>query len=146
MYKSILIIWAAHNTLQHTATHCNTLQHKEVSGPALQNTATHCNKMQHTATQYLTATIHISIQRQEHLDHVCTTATHCNTLQLTATHCNTRKFLSSTAQFCNTLHTATHCNTLQHPATHYLTATIHISIHRQEHLDHFQRALTRRPS
>ena len=31
------------NTLQHTATHCNTLQYTE-------HTATHCNTLQHTAT------------------------------------------------------------------------------------------------
>ena len=44
-------------SLQHTATHCNTLQHTAIT---LQHTATHCNTLQHTAT-------------------------HCNTLQLTAT-------------------------------------------------------------
>jgi len=63
--------------LQHTATHCNTLQHitshyKEPREPSnmlhdliLQLTATHCNTLQHTAT-------------------------HCNTLQQMSTHCNTQ--------------------------------------------------------
>jgi len=44
-------------TLQHTATHCNTLQHTftvahsgAVTCLALQHTATHCNTLQHTAT------------------------------------------------------------------------------------------------
>ena len=41
------------NTLQHTATHCDTLQH-------MQHTATHCNTLQH----------------MQHMQH---TATHCNT-------------------------------------------------------------------
>jgi len=51
-------------TLQHTATHCNTLQHAASSGTH------HCTTLHHTAT-------------------VQHTATHCNTLQHTATHCNT---------------------------------------------------------
>ena len=43
------------DTLQHTATHCNTLQHTEVDTSGcrthcntLQHTATHCNTLQHT--------------------------------------------------------------------------------------------------
>jgi len=40
-----LTIMTHSNTLQHTATHCNTLQHN-----TLQHTATHCNTLQHTAT------------------------------------------------------------------------------------------------
>ena len=50
------------NTLQHTATLCNTLQHRNT----LEHIATHCN----TGIRYLLVT-------------------HCNTLQHTATHCNT---------------------------------------------------------
>jgi len=74
-------------TLQHTSTHCNTLQQslqlpKMVLGPELQGVPesieTHCNTLQHTAT-------------------------HCNTLQHTATN-------SYTLQ-----HTTTHYNTLQLP-------------------------------
>ena len=79
------------NTLQHTVTHCNTLQH----------TVTHCNKLQHTITPFNT------------LQH---TATHRRALQHT-------KMLGvtnyETATHCNALqHTATHCNTLQHTAIH----------------------------
>jgi len=51
-----------YDTLQHTATHCNTLQ----------NIANPRNTLQHTATH----TMH-------------RTATHCNTLPHTATHCHT---------------------------------------------------------
>ena len=96
------------NTLQHTATHCNTMQthviwqHTAIHCKSLQRTATHCNTLQHTAI-------------------------HCNTLQVsatqqqhTATHCNSRYFLLQTRNkaSCNTLQqTATHCNTLQHTAT-----------------------------
>ena len=57
------------NTLQHTATHCNTLHALQHSA----HTATHCN------------TVHT-------LQHTATHSTHCNTLQHsahTATHCNT---------------------------------------------------------
>jgi len=86
-----------HNTLQHTAKHCNTYiyihaRSSRIARAAAQiNTATHCNALQHTAA------------------HCCTlqhTAAHCNTLP---THCNTLP------THCNTLqHTATHCNILQH--------------------------------
>ena len=47
----------AHNTLHHTATHCNTLQLTATPCNTLQHIATHCNTLQHTAT-------------------------HCNTLQI----------------------------------------------------------------
>jgi len=120
-------------TLQHTTTHCNTLQHDTVRNIlhpvaaqkvdvcvqrlagryTLQHTATHCNTnaAKHAATHWHTL-LH--------------TTTHCcNTLQHTATHCNTNGArtrplaLKHTATRCNTLqHTATHCNTLQHTATH----------------------------
>ena len=109
-----------HNTLQHTATRCNTLQnwsrwtnpnsilvtnklfmkrHTNCStakqNKALQHTTTYCNTLQHTIIYRDT------LQR---------TATHCNTLQRTATHCNT---LQHSAARCNTLqHAATRCNTL----------------------------------
>jgi len=54
------------NMLQHTATHCNALQHSHFN--TLQHTAAHCNTLQHTAT---------------HCNNL--TATHCNALQRTAT-------------------------------------------------------------
>jgi len=132
--------------LQHTATHCNTLQYTATP----QHTAAHCNTLQHLNTLQHTAT-HCNTLRQ----------THCNTLQrplfcvhlLCSESCDvtgsyewhgsficvtwsTRvcdathsiEGLSSfnyeyiTATHCNTLqHTATHCNTLQHTATHYNT-------------------------
>ena len=63
--------------IQHTATHCNTLQPPP-------HTSTHCNILQHPAT-------HCNI-----LQH---TATHCNTLQLNTPHRNT---LQHTATHCDT--------------------------------------------
>jgi len=48
------------NTLQHTATHCNTLQRRRhlcMLPWMLQHTATHCNALQHTATLYNTDVI-----------------------------------------------------------------------------------------
>ena len=72
--------------------------------------------------------------RFDALQHIATTATHCNTLQHTAPH---YKALQHTATQCNTLqqctrhaphctplnpptlqHTTMHCNTLQHNARH----------------------------
>jgi len=85
-------VWGTwRDSLQRTATHCNTLQH----------TITHCSTLQHTHS-YVWGTWHDSLQH---------TATHCNTLihmceVRGVTHCNTLQ------------HTATHCNTLQHTATH----------------------------
>jgi len=80
-------------TLQHAATHCNTLH-------TVQHTATHCNTLQHTATHCNT------------LQH---TATHCNTLQHHAT--GDRASISLSIFLIQALHTATHCNTLQHNVT-----------------------------
>ena len=54
--------WRSHLALQHTATHCNTLQH----------TTTYEYAHRPTVLRYASRAV-----------------THCNTLQLTATHCNT---------------------------------------------------------
>ena len=61
------------NKLQHTITHCNTLQRID---PAylVERTATHCNTLKYTKT-YCNTLQHTTIR--------------CNTLQHTATHCNT---------------------------------------------------------
>ena len=79
--------------LQHTATHCNccnTLHtwqygYARCTRNSLQLTATHCNSLQHTATHCHTT--HTFVMRRRPL-HSCLTATHCNSLQHTATHCN----------------------------------------------------------
>jgi len=115
-----------YNTLQRTATNCNTLQHSATHFWICTGmTTTHCNTMQHTAP-YCNILQH--------------TATHCNTLQYTATLCNERQHIAThcnklrwddcntlqciAAQmhcsvYCNALqHTATHCNALQRTATH----------------------------
>jgi len=89
-------------TLQHTATHCYTLQHD-----ALQHTVLHCNAL----PLHLVRDINLTLQRA---------ATHCNTLRHTATHCDTlRHTLQHTATYRNTLQqTATLCHRLQCCATH----------------------------
>jgi len=75
--------------MQHSATHCNTMQCTATHCNTLQHTATHCNTLQHTAT-------------------------HCNIYT-----CAGHKGIAIPLNYCNTLqHTATHCNTLQHTATH----------------------------
>jgi len=107
------------NTLQHTATHCNTLQLKHVfhfrilpPSTVATHIATHCSTLQHTAAHCNT------------LQH---TATHCNTLQHIAVHDNT---LQHTTTHCSTLlHAATHCNILQHtitPCNYHLTLHTHL--------------------
>ena len=108
--RNFAIVWAwkietrsatQSNTLQHTATHCNTL---------LQRTATHWKNLSETSQLTGLGRERLTLQH---------TATHCNTLQHTATHCNT---LQHTATHCNTLqHTATYYNTLQHTAWRYVS-------------------------
>ena len=44
-----LLSFYKNRTLQHVATHCNTLQHTATHCITLQHTATHCNTLQHTA-------------------------------------------------------------------------------------------------
>jgi len=110
-YLQIVFAFATHwDTLGHTATRCNAVQHimtylrmvSETYYNTLQHVPIHCNTLQHTAT-YCNILQH--------------TATHCNTLQHTATHCN---MLQYTATHCNILQrTATHCNTLQHSASYH---------------------------
>ena len=114
--RPLMYICGTHrNTLEHTTTHCNKLQHVlhvQVSNGTGQEdlfAATHCNILQHTAK-------------------------HCNKLQNTAIHCNTFYTISLVtalvnrtysmqhiAMYCKSLQdtATTHCNTLQHSATHF---------------------------
>jgi len=106
----------------------------------LQHTATHCNLLQHTAT-LLALPAHgrrernilIIIVAKRQLNPKYHTATHCNTLQHTATHCTTLQHTatpldtrtSTTRAQCSDNHVlktwsqpqVSHCNTLQHSAT-----------------------------
>jgi len=115
---------------------------RNTNGIQPQHTATHCNTLQHAATRTQYSRTDTSYDYRIQLYTVCIpqykqsltdtslplpstptsagfcehTATHCNTRQHTATHCNT---LQHTATHCSTLqHTATHCNALQRTATH----------------------------
>jgi len=109
-----------HTATQKLMNYCNNLQRTEtlckarcciiVMNRCLQHTATHCNTLQLT-TRYCNTLQHRSWWvRYQGVWH-----RHCNTLQHTAIHCNT---LHHTASHCNTLqHTATLCNTLWHTAT-----------------------------
>ena len=79
------------NTLQHAATHCNTLQQTLWAirqSPAIVNKPTFPQK----SPTYL---------QKSHIWQCLAIALHCNTLQHAATRCNTLQ------------HAATHCNTLQ---------------------------------
>jgi len=110
---------------QHTAAHCNTLQHTAMvlrvlwwvvltvsnSLPpcnTLQHTATHCNTLQHIATPCNT------LQHTAHCSALHRAATHYNTLQHSTTLCNTRVLTApSPLPHTNTLQpTAPRCNTL----------------------------------
>jgi len=70
-------VWLS--TLQHTATHCNTLQH------TVKHTTTHCNTLQHAVCMKW----HDWCIWRVWLNTLQHTATHCNTLQHTVTHYNT---------------------------------------------------------
>jgi len=103
--------WARCNTVQHT---CNTPQH----------TATHCNTLQHIYTDKSAAMAAGKAPRSAH----CNTLQHtCNTLQHTYTDKSAAMAAGETPRSaeCNTVqhagytlqHTATHGNTLQHTCT-----------------------------
>jgi len=96
------------NTLQHAATHCNTLQHTHSN--TLQHAATHCNTLQHTHSNTL--------------QHTATSPGCCRVLQCVAVCCSV---LHCVAACCSVLqrltrlpqqaekqttHTTTHCNLL----------------------------------
>jgi len=133
--------------LQHTATHCNTLQH-QIQG-RLQQTATLQTPCKQHRCSYpcIPMAAHAFSETATLFDTLQQTATHCNPLQPTATHCNTLQHTatfdipmvahpsSETATHCNTAthcsalhhtvphcitlqHTEAHCNTLHHTATH----------------------------
>ena len=97
--------------LQHTATHCNTLQHTAIYCK-LQHATEHCSTLWHTAT-HCNITLH----------------PRCNALHLhcTRTGCTLvcRRFPISSAIRCNILqHAATHCHTLQHAALNLTRCTL----------------------
>jgi len=75
-----------------------------VPGQSLQHTATHCNTLWWLWSACLSDTLQHNVSiyttRLWYRDGGTVTATRCNTLQHTATRCNTLQ------------HTATHCNTL----------------------------------
>jgi len=72
--SSTICISLTYSTLQHTAAHCNTLQHRAVQYAYLSHIS-HCNTLQRTATQSSTICISLTYITLQH------TATHCNTEQ-----------------------------------------------------------------
>jgi len=95
------------NTLQHAAPHCNTPQHTATRRNTLQHAATHCNTPQQAAT------------RRNTLQHAAT---------YTNTHYRNRAVENVTGHMFHTFgdalqRTATHCNTLQQTATTHTAAT-----------------------
>jgi len=122
------------NTLQHTAAHCNTLQLAE-GGYNCQVTvsaepivcATLCNTLQHTATHRNT---HCNVPFHT-LQHI---ATHCNTLHFAVGGYNCQVTVSAEPIVC-----ATHCSTLQHTAPHCNT---HCNAHFFTHCNTLQHTAT----
>jgi len=140
------ICWTQRNTLEHTASHCSTLQvlifvaasaqlqRTATNWNTLKHTATHCNTLQHAATQCNTPQVLIFVTASAQHN-----ATHYNALQHTATCCITQQHTTSKNEFhgiqskqCNAQqHTAsnharrsicsTKCKTLQHTTTHLNT-------------------------
>jgi len=120
----LLLLVAIEVCEQHTATHCNTLQHT-----ATQHSATLCHILPHNYTLILPLPVAIEVRKQYGATRGNTrkhTETHCNALQHTdaftsggyrvsrTAPCNTRKH---TETRCITLqHTAAQCNTLHHTA------------------------------
>ena len=81
--------------LQHTATHCNTLEI-----PRYSTLQTYCNILQHTTVPHYST---LEVPR-------------CNALPRTAMHYRTLQHTQHSATYCKTLHhTATRCNTLGNP-------------------------------
>ena len=108
-------------SLQHTATHCNTLQHTEAATIELtfENVytpktvvTTPFDTLQRPGTQFYTLQRNAKYCKilQHTLQH---TAAPCTTLQHTATHCDTLQPAQEGL--------ATHCSTLQHTATPWKT-------------------------
>jgi len=108
--------------LQHTATHCDTLQHTRILAQQLEALSSiylqRAITLQHAATHYTTLH-HVRVLVQQlkarpppsHL-----AATLCHTLQHTAIHCNTLKDFRSSSR-CSPLSPSIEpspCNTLQH--------------------------------
>ena len=73
-----LLGFRLHGTCQHTATHCNTLQHTATPVSLALDCTGRANTLQHTATHCNTHFLGFRLKRT------------CHTLQHTATHCNTR--------------------------------------------------------
>ena len=106
--------------MQHTATHCNTLQHTayfclvaSCSCHTLQRTAKHCNTLLIPAWLLLTSR---TATKCNVLQHKCLAVSWSrDTLEQTATHCKTLRIPAWRLQT-----RVAHCNTLHHTATHSL--------------------------
>jgi len=136
------------NTLQHTATRCNTLQvidryHQRHGDPNLRTLLPHLQVTQKSVLQYVAVScselqrvavccrvLHLQVTQNSPISYQKKSVFyHCSTLYqrtllthpLTTGGCGIAHWntLQHTATHCNTLqHTVTHCNTLQRIATH----------------------------
>ena len=138
VYRMPLWSTLSKGTLQHTATHCNTLQN------TLQHSATHCNTGgRYDVDQHGRFCPFLYISTLRH------TATHCKRLQKIATHYNALQHTATQEggmMWTNVegfalfmyIHIATHCNTLQHCKTLQHSAT-HCNTSGRYDVDHHGR-------
>jgi len=120
------------NTLQYTATCCNTLQHPtthcinthihiHAHHTRSVKSATHCNTLQHAVTPYHTLYIHTHVTLRHTSPH-CTMLWHTRQTTRNIEAPKIRNLLQHAATRCNTLqHAATRSNTPHHTATRYNT-------------------------
>ena len=98
---------------------------------SLQHTATHCNTLQHTAIRTGGTRCRFAATHQQPCHSLHHTASYCTTLHHTAPYCTAPH---RTAPHCNTLQ---HRNTLQHTqvqqAVHLLGIHVHTRIHTHTH-------------
>ena len=91
--------------MQHTATHCNTLQITPTHSNVLQHCTTRCNTFHHFATN-------CNRRKSAHCNTLHCTAAQYDALQQTATHSNAQQHAATVYII------TTHCNALQDTATH----------------------------
>jgi len=134
-----IVTFTVEKRLQHTATHCNALQHTATQDRMqnkLENSHIYSGNLDGNRWQLMQSLMH---SLKHSLMHSLSTSLpfmaarrDCNTLQRTATHCNTPQHIatphmpyswwplensSQSKEVCQTA-SGTHCNTLQHAAPH----------------------------
>jgi len=115
-------------SLQHTATYCNTLQHTATHCNTLQHTATHCNTLQHNVISSVCPVL-VSSTRHSIECQVCCFVVDWRSVL----YCRVR-FMSFACLVANDSAAFANCSrlqhtaTLQHNATHYTTMSCRLCV------------------